>query len=81
MIDRIAILSLVEANLAITLSDLAEKMFWPQAQMRETMKEFVERQWVKAREMNKGNEVLYSITGEGVKELEKTTRKGISALF
>ena len=82
MIDPIntVALALVANSLALTLSQLTKEMSRAPEETQLIMKELAEYKLVRVRELGEG-EFLYAITAGGVKELEKTEKKGVSALL
>ena len=67
----------VAERLAVTFSELLEELGGSAEQTRKAVKTLAENNWVKIRPLGKDEEI-YTITAEGVTELEKRTRKGLA---
>jgi DNA-binding PadR family transcriptional regulator len=82
MLDtQVAVLSRLAKVLAGTLADLSKEVPATREDLQEILNELAERNLVKAKALGEGEEVIYTITSDGFKELEKTEKKGVSALL
>ena len=81
MLDPAAVLVVISNGLAVTLSELIKSVGSSKEDVENIVKPLAERNWIKVKELGNGEEVIYRITEDGVRELERTTRRGVAALL
>jgi hypothetical protein len=72
-------LQFIAKNLAVPVVDVSRKFDVPEEQVQEKLQPLVSRSFVKAQ--NAGGGMVYSITANGIKELERSVRTGLAALL
>ncbi len=71
-------LEFIAKNLAVPAFELSKHFNLPETQVSERLGTLVSRGLVKE---HAGGALVYSITADGVKELERTVRTGLAAYF
>lgn len=78
MVDPSVVLSVVAKGLAVPLSEIARELGLSVPEVKETLQGLTERHLVKPKAPGKGQDVVYFITAEGAREVERCSRRGIS---
>jgi predicted ArsR family transcriptional regulator len=72
-------LEFIAKNLAVPMHDVSKQFDVPEEEVQEKLQPLVVRSFVKAQ--NAGGALVYSITANGIKELERSVRTGLAAYF
>jgi DNA-binding MarR family transcriptional regulator len=73
------VLDFISQKLAVSLSTLAKQFKVPSEQMKEKVVPLVAANFVN--EQRTSNDLVYTITANGVKEVERSLKKGLAAYF
>ena len=74
------LLSSVSNGLAVTLSALARSVDLPTEVAKAILADLAGRHWVREQPLGQ-DDLLYTITADGVRRLEEATKRGISSYF
>jgi hypothetical protein len=70
-------LQFIAKNLAVPVAEVSKKFDVPEEEVPRKLEPLVSRSFVKAQ--NPGGSLVYSITANGIKELERSVRTGLAA--
>jgi DNA-binding IclR family transcriptional regulator len=73
---ELSALEFIAKNLAVPLVDLSSHFHVPASEVQEKLQPLVSRRFVT---QHPGGEMVYSITADGVKEVERSVRTGLAA--
>lgn len=75
----LSILDFISQKLAVSLSELSKQFKLPSAQVKDKVVPLVAANYVNER--NGSMDPVYTITAAGVKEVERSTKRGLAAFF
>lgn len=82
MMESLLVLQLISKALAVTDSEISQQLNVSVDDLKKTLQQLTERNLVRARESGaKEESVIYTITADGVRELDKSVKRGVAALL